>query len=345
MPSILDVARHAGVSPATASRVLSDAKYPVSKKTREKVLAAAQAIDFVPNALARGLVKRHLPIVGVIVHDITDPYFGEVVRGVEDAATPAGYLVITSSSDRRPDREESYVRLMRSMRAAIVIFAGSGLDDPALNEALVKHLGAIRAYGGAVIHQSPNSFEAPEVAIDNARATASMIAALVVMGHRRIAFLAGPSHLYVARERLDGYRSGLRDAAIDYDPALVFDAGFTRKGGADGVDHLLRGISPFTAIACANDLTALGVLQRLRERNVRVPEQVSVSGFDDILIAAEVAPSLTTVRMPLHEIGRQSFEYAQQVLEGKHPRRQTLDTEVILRESTGSPPLVPLGVG
>ena len=129
MTSIIDVARLAGVSAATASRVVSSAQYAVSPATRLRVLDAARELDYVPNALARGLLKSYFPVVGVIVHDITDPYFAEVVRGVEDAATPGGQLVITCSSDRNAEREVSYVRLLRSMRAGTLIFAGSGLDE------------------------------------------------------------------------------------------------------------------------------------------------------------------------------------------------------------------------
>ena len=128
--SITEVRQVAGVSVATASRVVSASDYPVSAATRERVLDAARELDYVPNALARGLLKSRVPVVGVIVHDITDPDFAEVVRGVEDAATGSGYLVITCSSERDAEREREYIRLLRSMQAAAVVFAGSGLDDP-----------------------------------------------------------------------------------------------------------------------------------------------------------------------------------------------------------------------
>jgi len=193
--SITEVARLAGVSTATVSRVVSAADYAVRPATRERVLDAARTLDYVPNALARGLLKSHVPVVGVIVHDITDPYFAEVVRGVEDAAAPGGYLVITCSSERVPARENAYVRLLRSMRAAAVIFAGSGLDDPTLNEELPKHIRAMRSYGAGVVHLSPHATGKPEVGIDNAGGVAAMVAALTGLGHRRIAFLAGPPTL------------------------------------------------------------------------------------------------------------------------------------------------------
>ncbi len=338
LASITEVARLAGVSIATASRVVTESDYPVSAATRERVLDAARALDYVPNALARGLLKQQIPVVGVIVHDITDPYFSEVVRGVEDAAAPGGYLVITCSSDRDAERENSYVRLLRSMRAAAVIFAGSGIDDPARNDELAKHLAGIRANGAAVVHLSPHAQGAPEVGVDNAAGIASIVAALVALGHRRIAFLAGPTWLYVARERLAGYHRGLADAGIAPDESLVLQTSFDRAGGALGVDTLLASEVPFTAIACANDLLALGALTRLAELGIGVPAEVSVAGFDDISVAAMIAPRLSTVRLPLREIGRRGFEYAVSQLSGDPVASELLPTEVVLRESTAPPP-------
>ena len=342
MTSITEVARLAGVSTATASRVVSSADYPVSAAARERVLDAARTLDYVPNALARGLLKSQIPLVGVIVHDITDPYFAEIVRGVEDAASRSGYLVITCSSERKAERESSYVRLLRSMRAAAVIFAGSGLDDPALNEELPKHLAALRASGAAVVHLSPHALGEPEISVDNAGGIAAMVAALVELGHQRIALLAGPTSLYVARERLAGYRRGLADAGTHLDERLVVTTGFAAEDGALAVDSLLAGDAEFTAILCANDLLALGALQRLHERGIDVPGDVSVAGFDDISIAAMTAPSLSTVRLPLRDMGRRGFEYADVLLNGGAPEPRLMPTTVVLRDSTSAPPAVPL---
>ncbi len=343
MASITEVARLAGVSAATASRVVSASDYPVSAATRERVLQAARMLDYVPNALARGLLGSRVPVVAVIVHDITDPYFAEVVRGVEDAASAAGFLVITCSSERSAERESSYVRLLRSIRAAAVIFAGSGLDDPALNAEIDRHIGAMRAEGAAIVHLSPHALGDPEVSVDNAAGIAAMVAALVGLGHCRIAFLAGPRSLFVARERLAGYRRGIADAGIAFDERLVVRTGFDREGGALGVETLLAGEVPFTAVCCANDLLAIGVLQRLSERGVDVPAEVSVAGFDDIPTAALTAPSLSTVRLPLREMGRRGFEHADRLLAGGLPEVQVLPTEVVLRGSTARARTVRVG--
>lgn len=336
MASITEVARRAGVSPATASRVVSEADYPVSAATRARVLEAARELDYVPNALARGLLKSRVPVVAVIVHDITDPYFSEVVRGVEDAASDAGYLVISCSSERDATREASYVRLLRSMRAAAVVFAGSGLDDPAANAEIGRHLAAMRADGAAVVHLSPHAGGEPEVGVDNEAGIAAMVAALVELGHRRIAFLAGPTSLFVARERLAGYRRGLETARIPFDDRLVVATSFDAAGGALAVDVLrgTDGATDVTAICCANDLLALGAIQRLVALGVDVPGEVSVAGFDDISTAALTAPSLSTVRLPLRELGRLGFEQADRRLAGTEPEPVRLPTEVILRGST-----------
>ncbi len=338
MTSITEVARRAGVSIATASRVVSSADYPVSAATRERVLDAARELDYVPNALARGLIKSQVPVVGVIVHDITDPYFAEIVRGVEDAASDSGYLVITCSSERNPVRESSYIRLLRQMRAAAVIFAGSGLDDPVLNAELPKHIDAMRASGAAVVHLSPHALGEPEISVDNIGGIAAMVRALVEMGHRRIAFLGGPEALYVARQRLDGYFRALAEAGIEADERLVIAAGFTAEDGAAGVDALLASGAPFTAIACANDLLALGALRRLHALGIAVPTQVSLAGFDDIPMAAMTAPSLSTVRLPLRDMGRRGFTYADRVLAGERPEPSLMPTTVVLRDSTAPPP-------
>jgi LacI family transcriptional regulator, galactose operon repressor len=337
MASITEVARLAGVSAATASRVVSAADYPVSAATRERVLEAARTLDYVPNALARGLLKSRVPVVAVIVHDITDPYFAEVVRGVEDGANEAGYLVITCSSERDAERERSYVRLLRSMRAAAVVFAGSGLDAPEPNAEMDRHLDAMRADGAAVVHLSPHARGEPEVGVDNVAGIAAMVSALVEMGHRRIAFLAGPASLYVARERLAGYRRGLEAAGIGYDPAIVASTSFDVEGGSRGIARLLAAAADFTAVCCANDLLALGALQGLAAAGRDVPGDVSVAGFDDISTAALTAPSLSTVRLPLREMGRRGFAHADRLLHGEQPAPDVLPYEVVLRRSTAPP--------
>jgi LacI family transcriptional regulator len=165
-----------------------------------------------------------------------------------------------------------------------------------------------------------------------------MVRALVELGHREIAFLAGPSFLYVARARLEGFRRGLAEAGIVLDERRVVPTGFDREAGALAVDALLAGGARFTAICAANDLLALGAMGRLAALGFDVPGDVSVAGFDDIATAAMTAPPLSTVRLPLHEIGRRGFAFAERVLAGGRPRREVLPTQLVLRGSTGAAP-------
>jgi DNA-binding LacI/PurR family transcriptional regulator len=203
----------------------------------------------------------------------------------------------------------------------------------------------MRADGAAIVHLSPHALGEPDVGVDNAAGIAAMVSALIGLGHRRIAFLAGPRSLFVARARLAGYRRGLEDAGIEFDERLVIRTSFDADGGAMGIDTLLDGGEPFTAVCCANDLLALGALGRLAALGIAVPERVSVAGFDDISTAALTAPSLSTVRLPLREMGRRGFEHATGVLAGGEPSRQVLPTEVILRGSTAAPASAPARIG
>ena len=337
MASIVDVARQAGVSPATASRVLSGSSHAVSQATRARVHAVAEELDFVPNALARGLLKSRAPIVGVIVHDITDPYFGEIVRGVEDAAEASGYLVITCSSDRSAEREDSYVRLLRSMRAAAVLFAGSGIRASGFEDQMARHLVAMERYGAAVVHLSPGHRGAAQVGVDNAGAMAAIVRGLIALGHRRIGYLSGPEWLYVASDRDRGYRDALADAGIAPDPRIVISTSFDIAGGMSGIDRLLAVERPEREqIVGARDCRHAR-LDRLSELGVSVPGDISVSGFDDIPGASRTAPSLSTVRVPLRELGSMGLEHALKTLAGRRPHRRLLPYEVVLRGSTSAP--------
>lgn len=338
MVSMRQVADAAGVSPATVSRVLSDSSYPVRPATRERVLEAANELGFRPNLLARALATSRTSIVAVIVHDIADPYFGEIVRGIEDIARAYGFQVLVSSSDRDPHRELEILELMLAYNVDAVILSGGSLRDDDYERECRRLFDRFAERGGAVVHLGPHHVKATRVAIDNEAAAAAMTAYLVELGHVRIALLDGPPQLSTAGVRADGYRRALADAGLPYDPELVVGGGFTCEGGRGATTALLDAHPDVTAIFASNDLMALGAMSELRARGRHVPGAVSIAGFDDVQAVQYAWPPLTTVAVPMRRLGQLGFEVVLRILDGHKVRSRTLPTELVVRGSTGPPP-------
>ena len=273
--SLADVSRKAGVSVATASRVLNGSSHPVSDATRERVLKAAEELGYSPSALARALVTRRSRIIGVVVGDIVDPYFAEITRGVEDVAAGAGYMTIVCNADRSTEAELAQLRLLSDYRAEGVVFAGSGYVDDPLGPALAGAVDRARERGMEVVCAALRDFDGPRVHSDNRQAALDLTAHLISLGHGRIAFIGGPEGLYASRDRLEGFRSAM---------------------AAAGLQQSLP-----DAVIGANDATAIGALGALRAGKVPVPERVSVAGMTDTRLAR--FSDMTTVSLPIYEFG------------------------------------------
>lgn len=323
------------MSVATVSRVLSGSAHPVSEQTRQRVHKAADVLGFSPDMLARGLVTNRSHTVAVIVHDISDPYFSEIVRGLEDSAHLHGYQLFISSSDRDPERELAYVRSFMSHRVDAIVFAGGGLVDQHYQSEIDTLLSSFSARG-AVVHLSPRGDGTLSVSPDNAGGGRAMAAHLVSLGHRTIGFIDGPLGFPPSTERACGYRQGLRDAGLEPDETLVASGQFTEDGGARAASELLDRRSDITALFAANDMMAIGALRTLHSRGLDVPGDVSVAGFDDIRMARYMHPSLTTIRVPMYELGREGFFCAMRILAGEDVVTLRLDVSLQPRESTGS---------
>lgn len=336
--SLRDVASSAGVSVSTASRVLSGSSHPVSAGARSRVLEAADRLGFEPNRLARALATARSQTIGVLVHDVSDPYFAEIVRGLEDVAGSRDHALFVVSSDREPQKELSLIKAFMSHRVDAIVLVASGLTTPGYTEDLEELLGRYEELGGIVVAMSEHSYPAPRVLVDNRAAMRSIVDHLVDLGHRSIAYLAGPPGLAVSEVRFDGFRRALTDAGIDADQALVECGWFSMEGGAEATERLVESGTP-TAIVAANDMMAIGAMRRLLDLGMRVPEEVSVAGIDDIEFAAYSSVPLTTVRIPLIEFGRQGAEMAFDLLSGEpssSPR--SVQHELLVRASTGPPP-------
>jgi LacI family transcriptional regulator len=348
------------VSLATASRVLNpDSDYGVSPALRERVRAAAEELDYSSNALARGLKTQRTRTVAVIVHDIRDPYFNETARGVTDAAEEADYLTVICNTDRDLEMELKYVQLVQEHRVSGVLFVGGGFDNARYRAAMRRRLAAIRAYGGYAIALGPRGDRIPADVPDNTGGARAATEHLLELGHERIAFLGGPPGLRTTADRELGYRSALEAAGLAVDDALIVDGDYSDVGGMRATAGLLDGDAPFTALFASNDAMALGALQELNARGLRVPSDLSLVGFDDISIARWLDPPLTTVAVPMTEIGRAGMQRLLALLDAddgggdgdkagngrRAPQVTVHETKLIVRGSTAPPSAVARGAG
>jgi len=325
--TIRDVARSAGVSPATASRVLSASRHPVSERGRRRVLAAARRLGYIPNLLARSLLTRETAAIGVLVPDVSNPYYAGVLRGIEDAAGPARRTVILCNTDRDPAKLRWYLRALMERRVDGLVVAGGsfGRAETAIT-------------GGAlpVVMIGRGPARLPSVRVDNVAAGAMATRHLLELGHRRIACLAGPAVSTTAADRVAGYRRALREAGLSAADEVVLEAGFTPTGVFALVDRLFARAPAPTALVAPNDLVAVAVVRALHEQGRRVPGDVSVVGFDDIPVASYVVPALTTVAVPTVALGRAAVEALLGLLAGRPAAPVVLPCELRVRESTST---------
>lgn len=339
-PSLAEVARRSGVSLATASRVLNpDSMHPVSEELRARVLATAEELNYTVNALARGLKIRRTNTVMVMVHDIRDPYFNEYARGVTDAADAVGYLTVVCNSDRDPDTELRYVQLGCNQRVSGIVFVGGGIDSEPYRRGMRQQLAVLEEYGGRAIALGPRRDRVPAEVPDNVGGARIAVEHLIELGHERIGFVNGPPRILTSPERLAGYRQGLEAAGIEFDERLVRAGGFTETGGAAAAAQLLDSGARPTAILTANDTMAIGCMGELAARGLRIPHDVSLVGFDDIPIMRWLNPPITTVRIPMREIGVAGMERLLGLLDGRPVGRRINrhPTELIVRASTAPP--------
>jgi LacI family transcriptional regulator len=297
--SLVEVSRRAGVSIATASRVLNRSSHPVAEKTREKVLAAAEELGYSPSALARALVTQRSRIIGVIVGDIVDPYFAEITRGIEDVGAKAGYLTIVCNADRRTELEQAQMRLLIDYHAEGVIFAGSGYADDERGAELAQLVDRARSRGMNVLSLATRDVDCPRVLVDNHAAAYDLTDYVISLGHRRIAFISGPAGLHTSSQRLAGFRAAAERAGLESD--LLYEGDFTYDLGHAAALRMLAAPELPDAVVAANDETAIGAIAALRQAGVAIPGDISVAGMTDTRLAR--FSDLTTVNIPLYQFG------------------------------------------
>ncbi|HEX7098114.1 MAG TPA: LacI family DNA-binding transcriptional regulator [Acidimicrobiia bacterium] len=334
--SLRAVAELAEVSVATVSRVMSQSSHPVAEETRKRVLAAAERLGFQPNQLARALVTARSQTVGVIVHDISDPYFGELVKGLEDEIRADGYRLFVASSDRDPERELEYLRAFEAYQVDALVFAASALEDAAYRHDVETLVDRFESRGGITLVLSDHFVGGHKVHFDNRAATAAMVDYLADLGHRHIGFITGPPDLTVSRHRENAFREAMEQRGLSYDTDLVAEGSFSIEGGKRAAMQIVDTGAP-TAIFAANDLMAIGATRALLDAGYRIPDDISVAGFDDMPLAEYAPVPLTTVRVPTYDIGREGAVLLRQILAGQDPDDAYLTGEIIERRSVARP--------
>lgn len=339
MVSLVDVAKRANVSLTTASRVLNSSQHPVSEEKRLRVLQAARELNYTPSVLAQAMVTGNTHIIGVIVGDTADPYFASIVRGIEDVARAHRYLVIVCNSDRDPEVELSYMVTLNSYRADGVIFAGGGLNAPKYLQGMDFLLNKFRDRGAVCVSLGKHRFPNFSVRVDFKAVVQDAVEYLIELGHHKIAYISGPTVLVTSEERFKGFVAGLEKKGVPLDESCLLDGDFTYESGRRASDWIMKMESRPTAILASNDLMAVGCIAGLREHGVRVPEDISVMGIDDIPFARFIDPPLTTVSIPLYELGKIGMESLLEIRKGllSNTGEVVLAHHLVVRKSTGKP--------
>jgi LacI family transcriptional regulator len=335
-PRLADVAARAGVSIATASRALAG-REGVSEAVAAQVREVARQLGYVANVHARTLAGGTTSTVGLIVHEIGDPYFAEIASGVIDVASRRGLTVQICHSARDPRNELHQIRTLIAHRTDAIVVAGSGYTEPGLQAESNAVLAAFQDSGGRVAVIGRHFLAADAVRPDNEAAGEAVAAHLLKLGHRRIGVIAGPAVLTTVADRLAGIATALGAHGMTLDDVAVLHTDFTRNGGHAGAEELLDERPDLTALIALNDVMAIGVLSVLRARGIAVPQRMSVAGIDDVAVAADLAPSLTTVRLPMAEMGEMALTMALKPPSARRRRKNT-GHQLIVRDSTGPAP-------
>jgi len=327
--TIDDVAARSGVSTATVSRVLSGS-VPARPETRERVLSAARELDYRPSGIARALKRQETRTLGLVITDITNPFYPQLVRAVESAAHARGYAILLANGGDDPARELEHLDLLVERRVDGIVIVSSRMTR--------RHAERLRrtSVPAVLVNDSVAGSDLPAVTTAHRRGASLATEHLIGLGHRRIAHIGAPADQAASGQRRQGVRDALRAADLDEPLVAIGDGGVA--GGATAAEALIG--SGTTAIVAYNDLTAIGALRALRRAGIAVPDGISVVGFDDIDLAAWTDPPLTTIRQPTDELGRWAVEHLADVLAGNGGSLRTgpvlLEPALIVRESTAA---------
>lgn len=329
--TIKDIAKAAGVSTATVSMVFNNKDKSISQTTRDRVLKIGKDLNYIPNSMARSLVTRQTKTLGLVLPDIANPFFPEIARGAEDRAWESGYSIIICNTDDDVDQENNYLHVLSEKMVDGIILthsANRNKEKSGLERCRIPIILIDRDY------DSPNIMG--KVLVDNTEASCKAVNYLIKKGYTKIAYIAGPLNTRTARDRLDGYKKALVENNLRYEENLVMVGEYKTQWGSEAALSLLESEQDFQAIFCGNDLIAIGAMKKLKEKNITIPDDIAVMGFDDIYISSLVDPELTTIKQPNYKMGFEAVRIMIDYLEGKEIEEKNiiLSTELIIRKSS-----------
>jgi len=335
MVRLKDIAAQAGVSVMTVSKVMRD-EPDISAATKVRIRALAEQMGYTPNSVAQGLRNKTTKIFGLLIPAMTNPVFARVVMAIEEKAYELGYDIILAQSLNQPEREHAMIRRLLSRRVDglfVTPVYRLGPTAPIYDE-LIKRGTPTVLLG----HRAPFCSSFVSVETEDIAASITATKHLLDLGHKRIAFLAGPTAAPSSQERLEGYRRAHREAGLESDDKLIFNSGSTIEEGGKAALQMLNESPGATAVQAVNDLVAIGAANVFLSQGLRIPEDLSVVGFGNILISEHFRVPLTTMRQPKHRLGTAAMDSMLKLIGGARPTSRRLNAEIIVRQSSGPPP-------
>ncbi|ADO77278.1 LacI family DNA-binding transcriptional regulator [Halanaerobium praevalens] len=326
--TIKDIAKKANVSVTTVSRVLNN-KPDVGDQTRTKILKLIEELNYKPNSVARGLVMQKTHTIGLIIPDISNPFFPQVARAIEDKAQKSGYSIIFFNTDNHLEKEKKAVELFKSKQVdGLIVSLSLG------NEEILKELKAAN-YPVVQIDRSVFSNSYPLVSIDNKNSAYQMVEYMLKKGYKKIAHITGDLKTTTARDRLAGYKKALNDYQVEINEDYIIKGDYTQQLAFEAMQTLLKLKEPPTAVFAANDLSAAGVYKALFAAGLNIPADIAVAGHDDIDIASLLRPELTTMRQPKYSLGEKAVSVLLKMIDNYEAEveAQILKTKLVIRES------------